>query len=104
MESFRFYGWHLFLFLFILCKYLLGQEKGMDPWYWFSSDNKESLIKNSNLPTQWLNRFGNNVHLDYSNGYIESFLVDPITNGFITLQNISGHFYVRDKAMAFFSD
>jgi len=88
-----------FLFQFILGHYASGQNQSTTPWYSFSSDNKECIIKNSNLPTPWLNRLGNDIFFTWitHNGYIESFLLDPASNGLTNPQNTSGRFYVRDK-------
>ena len=49
-------------------------------WYQFSADGKECIIKNSNLPTPWLNRLGNDIFFTWitHNGYVESFLLDLI--------------------------
>lgn len=88
------------LFLFITGQYALGQQINTTPWYSFSSDYKECIIKNSNLPTPWLNRLGNEIFFTWitHNGYVESFLLDPATNGLTNPQNTSGRFYVRDKS------
>src|ERR1700730_5923289 len=69
-------------------------------WYKFSSDNTECIIANSNLPTPWLNRLGNDVFFTWitHNGYIESFLLDPVSSGLTNPQNTSGRFYIRDKS------
>ncbi|HET6254323.1 MAG TPA: DUF2961 domain-containing protein [Puia sp.] len=68
------------------------------PWYSFSADNKECVIRNSNLPTPWLNRLGNDQFFTWvtHNGYIESYLLDPTNNGLTNPQNTSGRFYLRD--------
>lgn len=96
----KLYCFQLFLFLFISGEYAVGQKTSINPWYSFSSDNKECIVKNSNLPTPWLNRLGNDVFFTWitQNGYIESFLLDPVSNGLTNPQNTSGRFYVRDKS------
>lgn len=93
------YCLQLFLFLCISGKHATGQ-KTIDPWYSFSADNKECIIKNSNLPTPWLNRLGNDVFFTWvtQNGYIESFLLDPVSDGLTNPQSTSGRFYVRDES------
>jgi cellobiose phosphorylase len=92
--------WLLFLFLFVSGQDTSGQQMtDASSWYSFSADNKECIIKNSNLPTPWMNRLGNDVFFTWitQNGYIESFLLDPVSNGLTNPQNTSGRFYIRDK-------
>jgi cellobiose phosphorylase len=93
------YRLQLLLFLVIAGKHGSAQ-KAINPWYSFSADNRECIIKNSNLPTPWLNRLGNDVFFTWitQNGYIESFLLDPASNGLTNPQNTSGRFYIRDKS------
>ena len=88
-----------FLCTFLICSAQIAAPVNKK-WYEFSSDNKECIITNSNLPTPWLNRLGNDVFFTWitQNGYIESFLLDPIANGLTNPQNTSGRFYVRDKS------
>ncbi len=98
---FKRYCFSLFLVLFVSGEYALCQGKtGASTWYTFSPDNKECIIKNSNLPTPWLNRLGNDVFFTWitQNGYIESFLLDPASNGLTNPQKTSGRFYIRDKS------
>lgn len=68
-------------------------------WYRFTQDNKECIIKNPDLPTPWLNRLGNDVFFTWitQNGYIESYMLDPVENGLTNPQSTSGHIYIRDK-------
>src|SRR5664279_4965965 len=89
----------LLIFFFGFCRYNYGQNAAATPWYSFSSDNKECIIKKSSLPTPWLNRLGNDVFFTWvtQNGYVESFLLDPVANGLTNPQNTSGRFYIRDK-------
>ena len=94
----------LHLSLIVLCItsiHTLGQKK-VTPgkWYEFSPDNKECIINNSDLPTPWLNRLGNDIFFTWitQNGYIESFLLDPVSNGLTNPQNTSGRFYIKDKS------
>src|ERR1700683_5589979 len=101
MIQLKLYGFQLFLFLFASGQWVLSQEKtNSSPWYTFSSDNKECIVKKSNLPTPWMNRLGNDVFFTWitQNGYIESFLLDPVTNGLTNPQNTSGRFYIRDRS------
>jgi cellobiose phosphorylase len=69
-------------------------------WYSFSADNTECIVKNPDLPTPWMNRLGNDVFFTWvtQNGYIESFLLDPVSNGLTNPQRTSGRFYIRDKS------
>jgi cellobiose phosphorylase len=97
---FKLYWFQLFLLLFALGQYAVGQQKtNASSWYAFSSDNKECIVKNSGLPTPWLNRLGNDVFFTWvtHNGYIESFLLDPVQNGLTNPQKTSGRFYLREK-------
>lgn len=97
----KFYQFPLFLFLFLPGQYASAQKiTDSTPWYTFSPDNKECIITNSSLPTPWLNRLGNDVFFTWitQNGYVESFLLDPVSNGLTNPQNTSGRFYVRDKS------
>src|SRR5579863_50769 len=89
-----------FIFFLITCGYIRAQNAENAPWYSFSADNKECIIKKSSLPTPWLNRLGNDVFFTWitQNGYVESFLLDPVYNGLTNPQNTSGRFYVRDKS------
>ncbi|HEY8734428.1 MAG TPA: hypothetical protein VIL90_07670, partial [Puia sp.] len=93
------------VFVFITCGYTHGQNNINAPWYSFSPDNKECIIKESSLPTPWLNRLGNDVFFTWitQNGYVESFLLDPVSNGLTNPQNTSGRFYIRDKSNGSFS-
>src|SRR5258706_6084450 len=79
---------------------LAQSENPASAWYEFTSDNKECVIKNSNLPTPWLNRLGNDVFFTWitQNGYIESYLLDPASNGLTNPQKTSGRFYIRDRS------
>ncbi|HUZ58015.1 MAG TPA: hypothetical protein VMU83_04480 [Hanamia sp.] len=47
-----------------------------------------------------MNRLGNDVFFTWitQNGYIESFLLDPVENGLTNPQNTSGRFYIRDRS------
>lgn len=67
--------------------------------YSFSSDGLECIINKDTLLRPWLNRLGNDVFFTWitQNGYIESFLIDPVNNGLINPQTVSGHFYVKDN-------
>lgn len=67
--------------------------------YSFSADGTECIIHNDNLSRPWLNRLSNDVFITWvtHNGYIESFLVDPVHNGLVNPQDVSGHFYLRDN-------
>ncbi len=87
----------LSLFVF---QWVTGQQPPGSPWYAFSPDGKECIVRNANLPTPWLNRLGNDVFFTWitQHGYVESFLLDPERNGLTNPQNTSGHFYVRDKS------
>jgi cellobiose phosphorylase len=95
--------WILFL---IVCFFRLqGQAQSpgaKQSWYSFSADGKECILTNSGLPTPWLNRLGNDVFFTWvtHNGYIESFLLDPVQNGLTNPQNTSGRFYLRDQKTA----
>jgi len=94
----KFYCLQFFLFLFIPVKYAFTQ-KNRNSWYSFSSDNKECIINNSNLPTPWLNRLGNDVFFTWvtQNGYTESYLLDPVGNALTNSPDHSGRFYIADK-------
>jgi Cellobiose phosphorylase len=67
--------------------------------YSFSSDGKEVIIREPNLPEPWLNRLTNDVFHTWitQNGYIESFLLDPNLNGLVNPQDVSGHLYLRNR-------
>ena len=90
----------LFLLLPLSVQVVSGQQTSGSPWYSFSPDGKECIVRNSNLPTPWLNRLGNDVFFTWitQNGYIESYLLDPINSGLTNPQSTSGHFYIRDKS------
>jgi cellobiose phosphorylase len=90
----------ILIFLLLLSAQYVSAQPATDPWYSFSPDNKECIVRNSNLPTPWLNRLGNDVFFTWitQNGYIESFLLDPVANGLTNPQRTSGRFYVRDHS------
>src|SRR5579863_243735 len=101
MKSMHPKGHYFFLLQFIFIFFgpqTSGQQTVKEPWYSFSADNKECIIKNSNLPTPWLNRLGNDVFFTWitQNGYVESFLLDPVFNGLTNPEYTSGRFYIRD--------
>lgn len=98
--SLRISFFQFLIFVFITCGYTRAQDAASAPWYSFSPDNRECIIKKSSLPTPWLNRLGNDVFFTWitQNGYVESFLLDPVFNGLTNPQNTSGRFYVRDKS------
>ena len=90
----------LFLLLPLSVQVASGQQTSGSPWYSFSPDGKECIVRNSDLPTPWLNRLGNDVFFTWitQNGYIESYLLDPTNSGLTNPQSTSGHFYIRDRS------
>jgi cellobiose phosphorylase len=90
----------LFLLLLLSVRFASGQPASGSPWYSFSPDGKECIVRNSGLPTPWLNRLGNDVFFTWitQNGYIESYLLDPTNSGLTNPQSTSGHFYIRDRS------
>jgi cellobiose phosphorylase len=67
--------------------------------YSFSNDGTECIVHRDNLLRPWLNRLSNDVFFTWitHNGYIESFLLDPVNNGLVNPQTVSGHFYIKDQ-------
>src|ERR1700727_2392261 len=86
----------LFLLLPLSVQVASGQQTSGSPWYSFSPHGKECIVRNSDLPTPWLNRLGNDVFFTWitQNGYIESYLLDPTNSGLTNPQSTSGHFYI----------
>lgn len=88
------------LFLFNLnIIFCFGQQSLDKILYDFSADGKECNVYNSHLKRPWLNRLSNDFFFTWANhdGYIESFLIDPVYNGLINPQKVSGHFYIKDE-------
>jgi len=54
---------YLLLFALLLFSTQSSNGQGISDktWYRFSADNKECIVTNSDLPTPWLNRLGNDV-------------------------------------------
>lgn len=73
--------------------------------YSFSKDGKECIVHKDELLRPWLNRLGNDVFFTWvtHNGYIESFLLDPVNNGLVNPQSVSGHFYLKDNSSGEFT-
>ena len=65
----------------------------------------ECIVHKDELIRPWLNRLGNDVFFTWvtQNGYIESFMIDPGSNGLVNPQTTSGHFYLRDNTSGNFS-
>lgn len=75
------------------------KSTGLNIKYAFSKDGKECIIQNSSLLRPWLNRLSNDVFFTWitQNGFIESYLLDPVSNGLVNPQEVSGHFYIKDN-------